>query len=271
MTFATGLSFDHKPMGGLRTEFRKVNFAASSDVSGEVPTTLDVILAAFFTPVGSRPAALVEEALSIFSARNIDGDTIADRDVGTFGYDTLETNGLGLAWSASDVTAFAFHWTVPRGYDPTSDALKLRLLAQMGGTTDTPTLTAAVYKKKAGAALSADLAPSASAAITDTAAYVEIDLSGNTLVEGDNLFIVITPGAHTTDELRIFGALMQWADVRAAMAEAVVMCDETLAAYGIDQASSGIAITKPASGNLTFIRGRGATGALAGQALLIGY
>ena len=118
----------------------------------------------------------------------------------------LETNGFGIQWAAPNVDVRVLIVRLPESYSASGDKCELRLLAQMGGSTDTPAIDAAVYRKRAGAALSADLDPTISADLSSAAAYVTIDISGNSCQGGDILVIKLTPEAHGTDAINVYGA-----------------------------------------------------------------
>lgn len=128
---------------------------------------------------------------------------------GAFGFKAVETNGLALAWNGEDVTEVLVETVVPVDYDAESDELKLRLLVQMGGATDTPALTADVFRKRAGAALSADLAVANTEDASATASWLVLDISGKGLQAGDVVQVFVTPeDAHDTDALHLYG--VEW-------------------------------------------------------------
>lgn len=114
-----------------------------------------------------------------------------------------ETNGMTVAGAASTTALGSFTFQVPRDYDEATDEFKIRVLAGMDGATDTPTLDATIYRKRAGVALSADLNPTASAALAADTAWKTIDGSGKALKRDDVLTINILSGAHTTNALSV--------------------------------------------------------------------
>lgn len=114
-----------------------------------------------------------------------------------------ETNGMTVAGAASSTALGSFTYQVPRDYDEATDEFKIRVLAGMDGATDTPTLDATVYRKRAGVALSADLNPSASAALAAATAWKTIDGSGKALKRDDVLTVNLLSGAHTTNALSV--------------------------------------------------------------------
>lgn len=128
----------------------------------------------------------------------------------------VETSGLGTILDANTTTFGSFNFTLPPDFDSTAAEFKINILAASAGDTDTPALDAAIYKKRAGAALSADLNPTASAAIpnnTAKAAVRTIDLAGADLDAGDVLTVVLSTGAHTTDNVVIHGIEVQYKSV----------------------------------------------------------
>lgn len=114
-----------------------------------------------------------------------------------------ETNGLTVAIAASQTAGGSFMFQVPRDYDETTDEFKIRVLAGLDGTTDVPTLDATIYRKRAGTALSADLNPTASTAMSDSSAWKTINGTGLGLRRDDVLSINLVSGSHTTNAVSI--------------------------------------------------------------------
>jgi len=110
-----------------------------------------------------------------------------------------------------DMTSMCqFNFVVPQDYDESIDKLRIRALMSMdGGTTDTVYLDAEVYKKRAGAAASADLDPTAETtavpAAIASAAWSEVKCDSESLQGGDCLTVLLKTGAHTTDAIHIYG------------------------------------------------------------------
>lgn len=124
-----------------------------------------------------------------------------------------ETNGISVVAAASGVKMGSVVFVVPEDYDEVADELKIVELVASGGDTNVPTQTASVYRKRAGAALTAALTVVASAAIpTGTAKAAErtIVVSGNGLLAGDSLTIDLVSGAHTTDSVILYGVSVQY-------------------------------------------------------------
>lgn len=123
----------------------------------------------------------------------------------------LEVNHLGLQFLAGSVAPFTFNFTVPVDYDETADVLDIRLLANSAANTDSPILDSQIFRKRALTALSADLDPTASAAIPKSAApaaiatYSVIKCRGKGIKVGDILTITVFPGAHATDAVNVYG------------------------------------------------------------------
>lgn len=125
----------------------------------------------------------------------------------------VETNGIAVVGAASSTALGSFVFEVPKDYDFVSDELKINVLVRSAGTTDVPTITATVYRKRAGAALSAALTVVASTAVpssTVDAAERTIKVSGNGLKGGDVLTINLVSGAHTTDAIDVYNVEVQY-------------------------------------------------------------
>lgn len=121
----------------------------------------------------------------------------------------LETNAIGVQVASSQTAIGGFVFTVPRDYDQSVDYLRFRVLAQSGGTTDTPSIDAAIYRKRAGSALSADLDPTISGVIvisSSAGSWVEIDADGLSIRPGDVLTVVLSLGGTrgTTDSADLY-------------------------------------------------------------------
>jgi hypothetical protein len=123
------------------------------------------------------------------------------------GFVAVDTNILSFSWAADKVVAAGLVVQIPDDYDSSKDHFKLLMKAKMGGTTNTATaITAAAYKNES----TTDLAPDQTADLTDDPEWVEIDLSGNSLVAGDNLSIKLTPEAHGTDAIYVTAAKLEY-------------------------------------------------------------
>ena len=122
-----------------------------------------------------------------------------------------ETNGLVVTVAACATLLGCLNFVVPEDYDESLDYLRVRVLGVLGteaaGTTDTTVgWTAVAYRKRASAALSSDLAPTAAGDIpiaTSYASWLEFDLDGNSLQGGDVIHMQIDSEAHTTDSIDV--------------------------------------------------------------------
>jgi hypothetical protein len=132
-------------------------------------------------------------------------------DSGNPGRVSLETYFEGVVLPSSQTDLGTLTFMVPRDYDATVDKMRIRFLCNSGGTTDSPTLDAALYRKRDGVALSSNLDPTASAVIskasaTTGASWREIVVESLGLEPGDALtFILSTAGTRgTTDTVAIY-------------------------------------------------------------------
>jgi len=143
--------------------------------------------------------------ISLTSLRDADGTILTastEPDV-----TALETSFIGLQSNVNQTDLGQLTFMVPRDYDATKDKMRIRFLCNSAGTTNTPTIDAAIYRKRAGAALSSDLNPTISAAAptsTAKAAWREVKVEGLDLEPGDALTCVFTASAHSTDILYIY-------------------------------------------------------------------
>lgn len=116
---------------------------------------------------------------------------------------TLETNAEGVEVSSGATLLGKIIWQIPRDYDDSADYFRIRALCNSNGTTDTPTIDATIYRKRAETELSSDLDPTISSAMnnsTNKADWVEINADSLSLQPGDVLTITISTSAHTTDD-----------------------------------------------------------------------
>ena len=121
---------------------------------------------------------------------------------------TLETYFEGVQLASSQTALGTLTFGIPRDYDATVDKLDIRFLANSAGDTNTPTIDATMYRKRAGAALSADIDPTISAAVnnsTTLAGWVEVRSHGDKWLPGDQVTCIFVSSAHTTDALNVYG------------------------------------------------------------------
>lgn len=123
------------------------------------------------------------------------------------GFAMVGTNNLMLSWAAGKVVKAGLQVNVPGDYDESSDELSIWILAKMSGSTDTPTLTFEAFKHSAS---TTDLAPSASAALSSSYQWLEINLDGNSIAPNGVLGLTIVPGTHGTDAVQIAAIKMRY-------------------------------------------------------------
>lgn len=148
----------------------------------------------------------VIQGLNINSLRDadgiiLDGSTEPSREA-------LETHFDGVVVSNNETDLGSLVFQIPRDYDESIDKLHIRFLANSAGDTDTPTIDCAMYRKRAGAALSSDIDPTISGAVnnsTNIADWVEIVSEGDSWKAGDAVTCIFTTSAHTTDALNVYG------------------------------------------------------------------
>lgn len=139
--------------------------------------------------------------------------------VAASGIDMLDTSDKGMIlWSDDDETDICqINFVVPQDYDETIDKLRLRVLCSTDeeGTDNTFYIDAKVYRKRAGAALSADLDPTISPTaipLTEAlAAWREVNIDGEGMQGGDCLTIILAASTHGETGLQIYGIEMVYA------------------------------------------------------------
>jgi len=122
--------------------------------------------------------------------------------------EALETVFDGVVVSASQTDLGRLAFQIPRDYDESVDKLHIRFLCNSAGDTNTPTIDGTMYRKRAGAAVSADIDPTISAAVNNNTAkadWVEIVSEGDGWHAGDAVCCEFTTSAHTTDALNVYG------------------------------------------------------------------
>lgn len=136
------------------------------------------------------------------------GTTAASLDTGTTPLLAYAFNSIlpAVYWASSQSQPINLCYTLPIDFDAAKDSLRIRVTAVMGGTTDTPAITASGYRARPGDTTTTALTSVASDPITGTTvAKYDIVMTGDKLQPGDNLRITLTPGAHTTDILYVLG------------------------------------------------------------------
>jgi len=158
----------------------------------------------------------VIEGVNINTMRLATG-AIPVADSGNPGRVTSESYFESVVLPSSQTDLGSLTFQVPRDYDSAVDYMAVRFLCNSGGTTDAPTLDAALYQKEPGTALSANLDPTASAAITKTsattgAAWREIVADGLGLVPGAGVtWVLSTAGTRgTTDSVVIYALEVEY-------------------------------------------------------------
>lgn len=116
-----------------------------------------------------------------------------------------ETNLRVLSLAANTTAVGTVNFLVPRDYDEASDAFFLKLVAASAGATDTPLLTATIYRKRPGSNIATVGTFTASSNLASAAAALRFSVIGKGLQRNDALTIVITSAAHTTDAVLVYG------------------------------------------------------------------
>ena len=172
-------------------------------MSGGNPATLLSRFGKMLTGYGFKREI---QGLDINSLRLASGGILAAGS-GNPGRVALETNFEGVQLPSSQTDLGSLTFKIPRDYDQTLDYLRIRFLANSAGDTNTPTIDATMFRKRAAAALSSDLDPTISAAINSNTAiadWVEVNADSQSMQPGDAVTFYFTSSAHTTDALNVY-------------------------------------------------------------------
>lgn len=123
---------------------------------------------------------------------------------------SLETSFEGVQSATSTTDLGSLQIVLPGDYDESNDYLRIRFLAKMSGSTDTPAIDAALYRVRSGGTISGDLDPTISAALSGTLAWIEINCDSQELQAEDALHFDFTSGAHTTDTIDIYAMAVEY-------------------------------------------------------------
>jgi hypothetical protein len=133
------------------------------------------------------------------------------------GFPILQATGLnnpGLSTSTASGVVGSNSFIIPRDYDAGEDYLRLRVFANMAASTNTPVMTASTTIYFPGEVISTYAAStgstaSASAVLGSTLSpqvqAVEFNLSGKGLVRDSIVNVILSTGAHSTDNVQIYG------------------------------------------------------------------
>lgn len=187
----------------------------ASDVNASVDSILETLTTtqgSFSLPLtGWREVVSNDIAALATAGTTGSGGVLATDTTPALEYVNGDTSSsLRVRWAASNVDAIATQFVLPLDCDLTQD-IKLLFFAQMSGTTNTPVLT--IDSCFVGASVGTKVTD-ATSGITDT-----LDIYVATIAAADiptnhngaiSVSVELTPGAHGTDVLDIFGAYVQY-------------------------------------------------------------
>lgn len=116
-----------------------------------------------------------------------------------------DSSGFPILSAAANITAVAnVSILVPRDYDEATDELRVRLVAVMSSTNDTPTVTVTPKKRVTGSAAAAfTTASQTTAALSPTPQAFELVWYGEGLKRGNLVELTLTSAAHGNDALQL--------------------------------------------------------------------
>lgn len=193
----------------------------SAAVTGTSVAEYTITIAAADVPDGATqmtfsltPAAHANDALNIHDVRveyfvtskprleYVNGDTDSQQR---------------LAWPAGNAAPIALHFMLPDDYDDTQD-ITFKVYGDMSGSNDTPTLGLESYFDIGDTKVADTVSALGSSPAVDTATIAAADIPAG----ARNLTIELTPGAHATDELYIYGL---WLDYKVVSAPSLAVAN----------------------------------------------
>jgi hypothetical protein len=113
--------------------------------------------------------------------------------------------GHRVLWAASNVDAIACSVPLPPDLDD-AQAVTVHFYGEMGGATDTPTLTVAAFF-----GIGDSDAGGATGAMANAVGEVSVSLAAaDVLAHPNSLALEVTPGAHTTDTLIVYATWLEY-------------------------------------------------------------
>lgn len=181
------------------------------DIGGTPDSTLVALTGSGSDPITAADAATInnnfEDTATKINALVADIAAIRAK----LGMTTDETNARVIKVEENIDTIGNIVFTIPRDYDEATDVFVLRVLAsQLTSSTDNDVqLDSELYRKRAGVALTADLAPAApSTILSTTEQWIEFTYTGNSFKRDDVAIIeLLTDGHNDTngEEVLIHG------------------------------------------------------------------
>jgi hypothetical protein len=129
-----------------------------------------------------------------------------------FTLSAAETNLKVVNVPASNTSIGSITFVVPRDYDEATDTLDIKLGVAMSGSTDTPSLSAAAFRKRPGSNIATigasiagkDITQTSTLNLSTTEQLVYFRLSQAGLRRDDQVTVALTSGAHTTDSINVY-------------------------------------------------------------------
>jgi hypothetical protein len=185
--------------GAYATGITQAGTAVSAGNTGTAGQTLEIAVSgvtAFVEGTGHVEVTIVNNDLA---------NALSSINAAT-GLVASETNLRVFKAVAGTTAVGTVEIVIPRDYDEATDTLNLKILAAMSGATDTPKLTVAAFRKRAGANIAtvhAGLQTTTALSSADKA--ISFNLSRKGLLRDDVITLIITSEAHATDAILVYG------------------------------------------------------------------
>jgi hypothetical protein len=154
-----------------------------------------------------------EKFISIFDFRKTTGIAI-DATVTEEPHYTASANVEIMTWAADDVAAAKTYVQIPDDYDAITGTMNLKLWALQTGSTNVITIALNAYQIRNGVVVGADISADdyalSQSGVADTPEELSIALTTTGLAKGDVLYIHLTPSAHGTDSIFVYGMMLEY-------------------------------------------------------------
>lgn len=149
--------------------------------------------------------------LPVQSFRMASGTALTNVSSVTLPYFAYATSVVKVVWPANSQVKITQDFQMPSNYSTTVKSQALKLIARCVGTT-APSMDSELRIVKGGAAISADINPTAAALASSQTAPEEVSLavSYSTFAKGDILNLRIFPAPVTLTATELFGAFFRY-------------------------------------------------------------
>jgi hypothetical protein len=189
-----------------------------------ITTVVPNSILAVINPAGNSPAFSITPANGATTHAEAQTLVITQLGIGGVSGPTfvagagLDSTMLVLQAAAGTTSIGTLLFPIPREYDEATNHFHVRLAAQMDGSTDAPTLSATLYRKRAGSSTTPGVTVNGTSdaftgfvsqgttalPLSSTEQVIDFNFGGLGLLRDDALTIVLSTGAHATNNIQVF-------------------------------------------------------------------